>query len=336
MKKIFLPLLTLCAGFLIGKIDFSKNFTKSQDETPSRGIQIRQTGFTFINPLLECEVSSDTSFTELTPFRNELNALVAKEINSKRASYISVYFRDLNNGPWIGINEKDSFSPASLLKVPIAMSIYNKAQTDPSILSKFITYSGTNISKSNLQTIAPQISAEPNKEYTTEDLIRLMLQYSDNNATELLTKIIDAETFIKPYKELGLPLPDNNGTPYDIRVKDYASFFRVLYNSSYLDRSYSNKILEVLTGSKFTEGLQAGVPDDIKIAHKFGERVFENSSEKQLHDCGIVYHPQRPYLLCVMSRGEDLTELKDVIAQISKETYNNVDKQIKAKASIIK
>lgn len=334
MKKFLIPLLTLAIGFTIGKINIPSINTSNRDIETDRGFQVRQTGYTFINPLLECEIASEASFTELTPFRNEINATVGKEINSKKANYISVYYRDLNNGPWIGINEKESFSPASLLKVPIALSIYNKAEDDPSILKKFITYTGTKMSKSEQQTIAPQISAEPNKEYTTEDLVRLMLQYSDNNATELLTKLIDVETFLRPYKELGLPLPPNDKSPYDIRVKDYASFFRVLYNSSYLDRGFSNKILEIMSESKFTEGLRAGVPVDVKVSHKFGERVFENSPERQLHDCGIIYHPQRPYLLCVMTRGEDLQELKEVIATISKETYDNIDQQVKAKASL--
>jgi len=38
----------------------------------------------------------------------------------------------------------------------------------------------------------------------------------------------------------------------------------------------------------------------------------------QLHDCGIVYSAQRPYFLCVMTRGSDVQRLAGVIAQASR------------------
>ncbi len=50
------------------------------------------------------------------PFKDRVNELVEGMLSAGRASHISVYFRDLNNGPWFGINEKEEFSPASLLK----------------------------------------------------------------------------------------------------------------------------------------------------------------------------------------------------------------------------
>lgn len=48
-------------------------------------------------------------------------------------------------------------------------------------------------------------------------------------------------------------------------------------------------------------------------------------NSRELHDCGIIYHPYRPYLLCVMTSGKDFQGLKDTIQAISTLTYQEVN-----------
>ncbi|HEX8923420.1 MAG TPA: serine hydrolase, partial [Patescibacteria group bacterium] len=110
-----------------------------------------------------------------------------------------------------------------------------------------------------------------------------------------------------------------------ISVKSYASFFRILFNSSYLDNDMSEKALEILSTSRFKDGLIAGVPNGVAIAHKFGERQYLATGQKQLHDCGIVYPASsRPYLICVMTRGQDFSHMENSIKDISAAIYNEV------------
>jgi hypothetical protein len=59
-------------------------------------------------------------------------------------------------------------------------------------------------------------------------------------------------------------------------------------------------------------------------SHKFGERKFLDSGETQFHDCGIVYLPKKPYLLCIMTRGTDLNKATKVIKNISQAVYKNL------------
>jgi hypothetical protein len=40
--------------------------------------------------------------------------------------------------------------------------------------------------------------------------------------------------------------------------------------------------------------------------------------QKQLHDCGIVYFPNHPYIVCLMTRGYDWNVLEKTLKDISK------------------
>jgi hypothetical protein len=70
--------------------------------------------------------------------------------------------------------------------------------------------------------------------------------------------------------------------------------------------------------------LAAGLPKNLEISHKFGERQIGVTGEKQLHDCGIIYVPSHPYLLCIMNRGNDFKKMADFIKNISSFVYQQV------------
>jgi beta-lactamase class A len=68
----------------------------------------------------------------------------------------------------------------------------------------------------------------------------------------------------------------------------------------------------------------AGVPAGISVANKFGERELADGT-RQLHDCGIVYHPERPYVLCVMTKGASFEQLSRTVADVSQLVYREID-----------
>jgi len=325
MKYWICAAFCFCIGCLVGFFAYSLSSEKQSPTTQTKAI--RQTG-ALTNPLLECEIGDQESFKEIKLFREKLQAVVDKHIAFGKATYVSLYFRDLNNGPWMGINEKEEFSPSSLLKVPLMMAMYKLAEKDASILDTKALYNGTD-NKDLAQNVQPSIQLLPNQSYTYQELIERMIAYSDNNATVLLSKGIQDDVFLRPYEDLGITPPLLKNGEYYLRVKDYATFFRVLFNASYLSREYSEKALGVLLKSEYQQGLVAGIPADIRVAHKFGERIWSDTNEHQLHDCGIVYYPNQPYLLCVMTRGKDFTSLGEVIAAISTLVYKEVQSQIK-------
>jgi len=301
----------------------SLNFINSSSPTEVGEIhQIGNNKYKYISPLLEC-TSPSLGDQESINLKNQITAIITDETNKNNISDAAVYIRDLNNGPWIGINAIEKFSPASLLKVPILITYLKLAEDDSNLLQKKIQIDVID-PKALDQNIVPEKEIIGGQKYTVLELLIRMISYSDNLSANTLIKNIDDQKLNKIYSDLNISIPTGGQLENFMTVVDYASFFRILYNSSYLDRDMSELALGLLTKSSFEAGLVAGLPEGTVLAHKFGERNFEG--KLQLHDCGIVYIPKNNYLICVMTRGDDLSKMEKAIQVISAETYKYYSK----------
>ncbi|MBI5639833.1 MAG: serine hydrolase [Nitrospirae bacterium] len=321
-------IIILVTGISLGF--FLKGSLVAKENTATRHFEVREQGFKFINPLLECSSTPDASENErLRPFKNRIESLREDLLKGGWVSDIAVYFRDLNNGPWFSIQDVDCFSPSSLLKVPTMMAILKEAESNPNILSKKIKFAlidGTDLNA--YQMVRPSSSLVPGEFYTVEELLHRMIVYSDNNATAILQGSINSGVLDRTYRELGIRNPYVRKDEYVMSVELCATFFRILFNASYLNKEMSEKALQYLGAAEYNNGLVAGVPSGTAVAHKFGERtVGPDNDVMQLHDCGIVYYPNHPYLLCVMTSGKSFEFLDDAIRQISMVVYGEVENQ---------
>jgi len=316
----FFLIIGIGIGFLLGRQGVA-----SQDESNHGGYSLRrQGGYQFINPLLECEVAQDQEFQEYVSLKKELSDYIDEAKAENRATEVSVYFRDLNNGPWFGIEEREEFSPASLFKIPTMITYFKLFERDPDVLSEMLTYDGVK-DLNAVENIRSSEQLEKGKAYTVDELIARMIIYSDNNARQMLGENIEESVQSEVYKDLGLDIPGIVSIEDYTSVRNYASFFRILYNATYLSRDLSEKALDLLSRIEFDKGLPAGVPEDVVVAHKFGERIYPNGGANQLHDCGIIYHDRTPYVLCVMTRGYKIPDLINIIRDVSSHTYKFVN-----------
>lgn len=289
--------------------------------------EVRQStthGSSLTNPLLECqELPEPISIGERVELQNNVAQILADYKRRGDLTEGAVYFRELIGGPWFGINEDKKFSPASLLKLPLAISFFWQAEENPDILAKQIQYEkGTENYDAN-QPYGPSHALESENIYSVMELIDLMLRESSNEAALVLVQLAEPGQLESVYSDFGFE-PPAQGKDYFIDTHTFASFFRILFNATYLDRKDSEKLLTTLTQTEFHEGLVAGVPSDVVVAHKFGTRdIAGQANSKQLHDCGIVY-AKTPYILCVMTQGNDFAHLAEFIKEVSALVYKNV------------
>lgn len=67
----------------------------------------------------------------------------------------------------------------------------------------------------------------------------------------------------------------------------------------------------------------------VVVSDKFGERSIYNVNtgtivDHELHDCRIKYKHNSPYLLCIMSSGQDFNVLAKNITDLSSLVYTNI------------
>ncbi len=299
--------------------------------------------FEYVNDNVACgTIQPIISKKGYASLRNRLEDYIAVRKKEGVLSDAAVYYRDLRAGPVFGINETAPYAPASLLKLPLALLYLAKEDENPGFLRKqpMLKYTlpseegrnvpGRPLSSLNLgQAFPPPDEILPGKPYQIEDLLRRLLAYSDNRANDLLAEHVlqglgGEQEFVQVYRDLGMIDSESLGDE-TITVRSYSSIFRLLYNANYVSAELSEKALSWLAESSFTEGLVAGVPKGLSVSHKFGERELSTQKIQQLHDCGIVFFPSNPYLLCIMTKGKDVHQLAGVIADISRFVYEEVD-----------
>lgn len=281
-----------------------------------------------VNEEIRCSKVYAIEKYEYIQVKQNILAYLEKEKEENKLTRFSVYFRDLDNGPTFGINEKDGFVPASLLKLPLMIAYYRSKDEGKDLMKDKLKFDWEVAPVGEQYNFKPKMQAETGVQYTAEELISYMIKYSDNASYLVLLQHLrnsypDSDYLLDTFKDIGIIDP---GSVYEesINTKSYASLFRALYNASYLSKKSSEESLETLLGVDFKDGLNMGIPRNIKIAHKFGERGSLPDNQKELHDCGIVYFPQNPYLLCVMVEGADYTNMSAAIGHVSKLVYDEV------------
>jgi hypothetical protein len=297
--------------------------------TPNKKIEIEYIqGYSLINPLLDCGIE----YKELNPFSHQIDNYINKSKKNNKIVSASVYFRHLNNGYWFGVNEKEKYIPASLLKVVTVMNILKYSEYYPGILqdSLRIRHKIGLIERDSLR--MPE-EVKYNEKYSIGELVEYIIRNSDNESNYALYEYIQKRfDWNVTLNLLNIQIDeDDKFVAAYISPKDYSKLFRVLYNSSFLNQENSEYLLRLMTKSYYNQGISRNITKDVLVAHKYGQQFSDSSGHKQLHDCGIVYYPQNPYLLCVMTKGDNYEELENFISEISDLVYNEIDRQMNIK-----
>ncbi len=291
-------------------------FEKIRDNTES----------SLVRPLLMIEGYEEGP--KLLPVKAKISAFIEQKKKEGVLTTASVYINNTNSSNHIEINPEEYYSPASVLKVAVLLQYLKKADDDPTYLQKKIFFKEKHESVYNPTITNKTITT--GQSYTIDELLEYLIKYSDNEAYWLLNDQLQHGEFQSLCSELGIPVlvdqikRDNNEHYFVTSVNSTSRFFRVLFNGTLVNHKLSDYALNLLLKSEFTDGLVRGIDKNVKVAHKFGERY--EAGVTQLHEFGIVYLKKEPYIIGVMTKGEDKAQLADVIAGISKITFDELNK----------
>lgn len=275
------------------------------------------------SPYLEAP-GTENADANLARAREELVSFLEARRRDDPTLRVSVYARDLDNGPWIGIDERARYIPSSLTKVVVLIHTLQREEEEPGLLDREILFPGAErmIGEDTMLDAPDSLRLQAGKRYTVLDLLQRMITYSDNYAYQLLLESSGGEGIPKMLYDLNADQSLEDGRFY-FDARTVAALLRSLYNSSYLSRRHSELALRLLTESRFHDGLRRSLPPEAVVASKFGFHTSETDGQthRELHECGIVYRPRSPYVVCVMTatdRGtpEDLQRLVGEVSRI--------------------
>jgi beta-lactamase class A len=312
----YLILLLLCFSATIGYFITRPPKVIERNASTVQLNVLRQSHYKYTHPLLLLDLfPEDPSFTDL---KSNVQSFISNEKNSGKLKSASVYVRKLGGGKWFSINPEEEYSPGSVMKLVMLLTYLRDSESNPSILDKKIQFSN-HFSETPVQTIVSN-PLQPNHVYTVKELLNSMIIDSDNDATALLNQNANMDIYFSLLKNLNLSVPTVSQQDYPLNVTQCSFFFRMLYASTFLSPEKSEFALDLLTKSKFKGGLTKSLPGDVTVAHKFGER--NENGNFQLHETGIVYFDDSPYLITVMTKGNDQAFLSEVIEGVSNIVYD--------------
>lgn len=303
-----------CLGFLLGwwvcRLPAMDTFG---------ALRVTDAGLRFTQPLLA--VGEDPRLRLLQQEEAAARSVIQRRQADGSVRDVSVYVKDFNSSTWGGVDEDQPYVLASLHKVILMIALLKQSEDNPALFGTSLVYDNPEPLRYGDETNTSPDPIKEGQRYLIGDLITRMIVYSDNNAKDLLAAVVDRATLERTYRDLGLEVQAKEDVDDTMSARAFSLYFRVLYNASYVSRALSEEALSILSQAVFKDGLVAGVPEGVPVAHKFGHRILQDSGLHELHDCGIIYYPGHPYALCVMTRGSAYEGLRDTIADVSRAVY---------------
>ncbi len=287
----------------------------------------RLASFKFIRPLLSAKPVHE--YEGYSAIKRSVSDLIQYHKDQGTISSASLYLRDFDKSNWTAINQNQKYHPGSILKIAVLMTILKYEEENPGFLDGVMPNTFKfNYSEPRKQAILGK-QIEFGKRYTRRELLKYMIEYSDNNASEMLWLAMDKKLFTKMFNEFSLPTPDLTASEIPLSALECSVFLESLFNANYLTMRQSEFAIDLLSKSTFDEGIVKGIPsENLLIAHKFGESgTIKN---KELHETGILYIDNRPYLMTIMTRGKDNVDyprLATVIQGVSRTIYYGLTKK---------
>lgn len=247
-------------------------------------------------PLLDSAVSNPSLHQEVINF-DPLRQDIKKYLADLNVSY-SFYFEYLPNGINIRAGDDIISRAASLMKTPLVMDLYKLAEqgkinldSETTVQPVFIDEDKEYGNPSNLK-VGDKVTLRKAAEMTLRD--------SDNTALNIIKDrimpVVDKGSDSFHSLDLTYTIKDEGGLDeVSISSRSYSSILKCLYYSCFNTPEDSTTILEFLIDSADPNRLVSGVDASTKVAHKVGSSTADTQS-----DCGIIYYPKKPYIVCLM------------------------------------
>jgi beta-lactamase class A len=149
---------------------------------------------------------------------------------------------------------------------------------------------------------------------TVSEALQAMMRISDNAAAHLLKDLVGPGNVNQSLQALGILDSGLDSEELPSTASDVALLLEAIANAEAVSEPASADMVELMASELIDNGLRAGVPSRVRVAHKTGK--WSGAA----HDAGIVFAESGPYLFVAMSEADYETEL---IEELSREAWEH-------------
>ncbi len=165
--------------------------------------------------------------------------------------------------------------------------------------------------------------------FNFKELATLMIQLSDNTATNIIIRRLGMEKVNDFLALYGLTQTSLQREMMDFEAikegrQNYTSasemnqLFALLLGNGLLNKKDTKRALKILKGCEDKEGIPLMIPDDVVIAHKTGTLSYLRG------DTGIIFSKKQIIILSIFVEGfKSLEEANTIIATTAKMVYTS-------------
>lgn len=174
-----------------------------------------------------------------------------KKITENKKGFYSIYYKDLDTGKEIGIDESQINTGASVNKVPIIAALYLLAKEDKVDLDDRITIQEDDVQDYGTGSIRYQ---EMPQTYSLRNLAKLALKESDNTAAHVIEIRIGEDNVQKLVNSWGLK--QTNMVENKTSARDMSILFEKIYKGQVADSANTQELLSFMTDTDFEDRIQ--------------------------------------------------------------------------------
>ncbi|HUG13638.1 MAG TPA: serine hydrolase [Thermomicrobiales bacterium] len=217
------------------------------------------------------------------------------------------------------------YEAASFYKLAVLVEVFRQRQSGALSLDDVVLIEPVHLTES------PGEIRQLGHEFSIDILLRQMITWSSNVAGWALLDLVGtghvnrtlaglglSSTFIeqRPFASVVGHEPEIGDQPHLTSAADLARLFQLLLDGRVVSPEASAEMLDLLSQQSISNRLPAYLPWDAVVAHKTG------NLSGMVHDAGVIFTPNGPVIVAVLTSGVYEWEAIDVIARIGALVYH--------------
>ncbi|MFN0074103.1 MAG: serine hydrolase [Chloroflexota bacterium] len=240
---------------------------------------------------------------------------IQREIGGSSGRF-GIAIKDLGSGQTLVMNDKMSFSAASLFKLPVMYEVFRQRQIGNINFDAELVVTDA-VAQYDLGTLAWPVGTR----VTVGTALERMITASDNVSAVMLLSLVGANQINQEMAALGLESTSIGGSRLTTSARDMMTLMEMITTGKAIDEKTSAEMLHLMRRQLVRNRIPALLPPETPVGNKTG------NWEEFAHDVGMVFSPRSTFAIAVLTQGAgEADSAHATIARIARMTYDQFNR----------